>query len=73
MDLLMFVGNDLIDIAGLERDKISVPGYLSAMTRMLKEKHEQLLLTTPVEPEFLLRNRQQPGKSTAVKDATKPS
>jgi hypothetical protein len=52
----MLIGDDVVDFATLEEEKIATPGYLSGITRMLKEQNGELLLSTPIEPEFLLRN-----------------
>jgi hypothetical protein len=37
MNLMMFLGNDLIEAIPLEKDSIPVPGYLGHFKRALKE------------------------------------
>jgi hypothetical protein len=59
MDLVMLIGDNVVDFVVLEEDKISTPGYLSGITRMLKEQNGDLLVGSAIEPEFLLRNEQQ--------------
>lgn len=54
MNLMMYVGNDLIESIPLEKGRISKPGYLGHFKRVLKEKHRELLSQIPDPPEFLV-------------------
>jgi SAM-dependent MidA family methyltransferase len=56
MNLLMYISNDLIDCIPLERNKISSPGYIGHFIRMLREKHEEILIQSMEEPEFLVHH-----------------
>lgn len=54
MNLMMYVGNDLIESIPLEKGRISKPGYLGHYKRVLKEKYKTLLSQVPEPPEFLV-------------------
>jgi hypothetical protein len=54
MNLMMYVGNDLIESVPLEKGRISKPGYLGHYKRILKEKHRALLSISMEQPEFLV-------------------
>jgi hypothetical protein len=54
MNLMMYVGNDLIESIPLEKGRISKPGYLGHFKRVLKEKHRDLLSQISDPPEFLV-------------------
>jgi hypothetical protein len=54
MNLMMYVGNDLIESIPLEKGRISKPGYLGHYKRVLKEKYKALLSQVPDPPEFLV-------------------
>ena len=54
MQLMMYVGNDLIEAVFLKPELISTPGYLGAIKRQLKEKYHALLLETEETAEFLV-------------------
>ncbi|HLO83302.1 MAG TPA: hypothetical protein VK166_20205 [Chitinophagaceae bacterium] len=54
MNLMMFLGNDLIEAIPLEKDSISVPGYLGNFKRALKEKYREVIMQCPEPPEFLV-------------------
>ena len=54
MNLMMYVGNDLIESIPLEKGRISKPGYLGHYKRVLKEKYKALLSQVPEPPEFLV-------------------
>ncbi|HEU4469488.1 MAG TPA: hypothetical protein VFR58_00270 [Flavisolibacter sp.] len=58
MELMMYLGNDLIESIPVKSDKISQPGYLGGFKRELKQKHSMLLETSPQPPEFLVINLQ---------------
>lgn len=50
----MYIGNDLIDTATLEDERIPIPGYLGEFKRQMKQKHRQLILQAQNSPEFLV-------------------
>jgi hypothetical protein len=54
MQLMMYIGNDLIEAIPLEDDRISKPGYLGSFKRWLKDKHGELILQFPEPPQFLV-------------------
>jgi len=54
MNLMMFLGNDLIEAIPLEKDSIPVPGYLGNFKRALKEKYREVIMQCPEPPEFLV-------------------
>jgi hypothetical protein len=54
MNLMMFLENDLLEAVPVDRESISVPGYLGTFKRSLKEKYRKLLAQCPQPPEFLV-------------------
>ena len=54
MQLMMFIGNDLIESVSLEAEMISKPGYVGNFKRSLKEKYQHLILENKTAPEFLV-------------------
>lgn len=56
MELMMYLGNDLIEAVPVQADKISQPGYLGQFKRQLKKRHEELLQQVPQPPDFLVIN-----------------
>lgn len=54
MKLLMYLGNDLVDTATLEDERIPIPGYLGEFKRQMKQKHRELILQSSKPPEFLV-------------------
>ena len=54
MQLMMYLGNDLIDSVKLDDERISKPGYLGSFKRFLKQKYRELILENPNHPEFLV-------------------
>jgi hypothetical protein len=54
MQLMMYIGNDLIEAVPLEKEQVPVPGYLGNIKRRLKEKYMPLLEETAERPEFLV-------------------
>ena len=56
MQLMMYLGNDLIEAVPLHSDKIPQPGYLGHFKRQLKEKYASLILESTIHPEFLVIN-----------------
>jgi len=54
MQLLMYLGNDLIDSLALNFRQLSQPGYLGRYKRILKSKHAEMMMQSSVQPEFLV-------------------
>ena len=54
MQLMMFLGNDMIDSIPVQLDQLSLPGYLGRFKRVLKEKHADLIRESQTPPEFLV-------------------
>lgn len=56
MQLMMYIGNDLIESIPVHFDKITQPGYLGRFKRTLKEKYADLILQSDIRAEFLVMN-----------------
>jgi hypothetical protein len=56
MQLMMYLGNDLIEAVQLTDDKISQPGYLGQFKRQLKSRYAELLQQASQPPEFYVIN-----------------
>jgi hypothetical protein len=56
MELMMYIGNDLIESVSLDTEKIGKPGYVGSFKRNLKMKHSELIQLYPDPPEFLVIN-----------------
>lgn len=54
MQLMMYIGNDLVEAVPLNEELVSKPGYLGKFKRMLKEKYADLIQRSDVRPEFLV-------------------
>jgi hypothetical protein len=54
MELVMYLGNDLIEGVKLNDNMLSKPGYLGNIKRCLKTKHQELVQESGQNPEFLL-------------------
>jgi hypothetical protein len=54
MQLMMYIGNDLIESVPLELKDIPRPGYVGSIKRCLKIKHSELIRQFPEPPEFLV-------------------
>ena len=54
MQLMMYLGNDLVEAVPLNLEEISRPGYLGKFKRVMKEKYAELIKESPVPPEFLV-------------------
>ncbi|MGZ5221479.1 MAG: hypothetical protein ACXWC7_15430 [Chitinophagaceae bacterium] len=67
MQLMMYIGNDLIEAIPLDMKAIPKPGYLGSVKRSLKIKYRELIQQFPEPPEFLViepaSKTRQPGKS----------
>ena len=56
MQLMMYIGNDLIEAIPLEDEKIQKPGYVGQFKRRLKTKYDELIRQYSNPPEFLVIN-----------------
>jgi len=56
MQLMMYIGNDLIESIQLEVTRIPIPGYVGQFKRNLKTKYRELILQYATPPEFLVSN-----------------
>lgn len=54
MQLMMYIGNDLIEAVPLVEEHISQPGYLGKFKRMLKDKYADLIRESQTPPDFLV-------------------
>jgi len=65
MQLMMYLGNDLIDSVPVNMYDLSKPGYLGKFKRQLKQRHLELIQEANEQPEFLVINMS-PEKSLLV-------
>jgi hypothetical protein len=56
MQLMMYLGNDLIDSVAVNMYDLSKPGYLGKFKRQLKQRHLELIQEANEQPEFLVIN-----------------
>jgi hypothetical protein len=70
MQLMMYIGNDLIEAVPLEDEKIPRPGYLGQFKRRLKMKYNELIRQYSNPPEFLVINPI-PQNATTDKNQTR--
>jgi hypothetical protein len=56
MQLMMYIGNDLIEAVSLNDQNIRIPGYLGQFKRTLKMKHQELINQNANPPDFLVVN-----------------
>ena len=54
MQLMMYIGNDLIEAVALDREQVPKPGYLGKIKRALKEKYSSVIAESTVAPDFLV-------------------
>ncbi|MFN4314886.1 MAG: hypothetical protein ACK4E0_11365 [Chitinophagaceae bacterium] len=54
MQLMMYIGNDLIEAVPINQEQVPKPGYLGSFKRSLKQKYRELILQYPDPPEFLV-------------------
>ena len=54
MQLMMFLGNDLIEAVPLQKEALRQPGYLGKFKRNLKLKYSELISQAPQPPDFLV-------------------
>lgn len=72
MQLMMYIGNDLIEAVPVNDKDLRVPGYLGKFKRYLKQKYEDLLRTSPEPPEFLVCNPEIRPEFPAEQGTTPP-
>lgn len=68
MQLMMYLGNDLIEAIPINVQDLRVPGYLGKFKRNLKVKYKELLQTAPEPPEFLVIDPSIPQQTHQVKN-----
>jgi hypothetical protein len=66
MQLMMYIGNDLIEAVPLDKEQVPVPGYLGTIKRHLKEKYQELIMESSSAPEFLVIDMQATKTSSKV-------
>ncbi|HVG12073.1 MAG TPA: hypothetical protein VM843_03670 [Flavisolibacter sp.] len=54
MELMMYLGNDLIESISVNDRDLSVPGYLGRYKRQLKQKYVDLIAQAGQQPEYLV-------------------
>ena len=54
MQLMMYLGNDLIESISVNDRDLSIPGYLGRYKRQLKQKHVDLIAQAGQQPEYLV-------------------
>lgn len=68
MQLMMYIGNDLIEAVPVDKERIPKPGYLGSFKRCLKIKHSELIRQYAQPPDFLvINNDPAPGSSLSGK------
>lgn len=65
MQLMMYIGNDMIESVPLSEEHISQPGYLGKFKRMLKDKYAELIRESKTPPEFLVVDITPSSRSTS--------
>lgn len=60
---MMYLGNDLIEAVPVNFKDLRVPGYLGKFKRNLKLKYQELIMSSPDPPEFLVIHSEGPGPS----------
>lgn len=56
MQLMMYIGNDLIESVQLESARIPRPGYIGSFKRFLKTKYSELIREAGMTPEFIVHS-----------------
>jgi hypothetical protein len=54
MQLMMYIGNDLIEAVPVNFSQFSQPGYLGKFKRVLKQKYSEMIQESGMQPEFLV-------------------
>lgn len=65
MQLMMFIGNDLIESVPVSEERVSQPGYLGKFKRMLKDKYADLIRESSKPAEFLVTDITPSSQSTS--------
>lgn len=65
MQLMMYIGNDMIEAVPVNEELVSKPGYLGKFKRMLKEKYADLIRESEIHPEFLVTDITPSSQSTS--------
>ncbi len=64
MQLMMYIGNDLIEAVPINQEQLPKPGYLGSFKRNLKQKYRELIQQYPDPPEFLVIEPQHSEKNS---------
>ncbi len=56
MQLMMYIGNDLIEAIPVNVKDLRIPGYLGKFKRTLKVKYDELIKMSAEQVEFLVIN-----------------
>lgn len=67
MQLMMYLGNDLVEAVQLDDANIPKPGYLGSFKRNLKEKYNDLIRQFPQPPDFWVVNPYPQTPATKMK------
>jgi hypothetical protein len=67
MQLMMYLGNDLIEAVPLNEESVPQPGYLGKFKRMLKDKYADLIRESGIAPDFLVADITPSSPSTSVR------
>jgi len=54
MQLMMYIGNDLIEAIPLQKEGLRQPSYLGKFKRHLKMKYSELIRQSPQPPDLLV-------------------
>ncbi|HEY0434811.1 MAG TPA: hypothetical protein VGC95_13135 [Chitinophagaceae bacterium] len=54
MQLMMYIGNDLIEAVPLQKEGLRQPGYIGKFKRNLKLKYSELISSSIQPPDFLV-------------------
>jgi len=68
MQLMMYIGNDMIEAVTVSEESISQPGYLGKFKRMLKDKYADLIRESKTPPEFLVVDITPSSPSTSARN-----
>jgi hypothetical protein len=73
MQLMMFIGNDLIESIQLVDANIPKPGYIGQFKRAMKQKHQAIIREYDSPPEFLITSIAPPEGRAADLNFRKPA
>lgn len=54
MELKMFIGENLIDVAEINLYKINTPGYINSLKMQLEEDNEEIIDLSEEQPQFFI-------------------